>query len=397
MTQKSTKTLCEFAIFYSQGQYKFAKLFISLGNFMAEDQDKDSSQKTEEPTQRRLEEAIKRGHVAFSKEVTSFLFILFLTISISLAIPLIAKYLAHRISFYINDFEVFNFSNPKDMQLMVKRIMFDALTVLTLPMAINLVASFGGSLIQNGIIFSPEAIEPKLEKISPLSGFKRIFSKKSLSEFIKGIIKISVIGVISYIVIQSEIIYILNSAESNLITGLWLFVELSLKVMIGISIAMAFIAVIDYLFERHVYLESLKMTKQEVKEELKQTEGNPEIKAKRRRIMGERVRKNMLKAVPTATVVITNPTHFSVALRYDMNSKTAPQVVAKGQDYLALKIREIAKQHNIPLVENAPLARALFASVEIDEFIPYEFYNAVAGILSKIVKRKGQKIDVSQP
>lgn len=364
---------------------------------MAEDQDKDSSQKTEEPTQRRLEEAIKRGHVAFSKEVTSFLFILFLTISISLAIPLIAKYLAHRISFYINDFEVFNFSNPKDMQLMVKRIMFDALTVLTLPMAINLVASFGGSLIQNGIIFSPEAIEPKLEKISPLSGFKRIFSKKSLSEFIKGIIKISVIGVISYIVIQSEIIYILNSAESNLITGLWLFVELSLKVMIGISIAMAFIAVIDYLFERHVYLESLKMTKQEVKEELKQTEGNPEIKAKRRRIMGERVRKNMLKAVPTATVVITNPTHFSVALRYDMNSKTAPQVVAKGQDYLALKIREIAKQHNIPLVENAPLARALFASVEIDEFIPYEFYNAVAGILSKIVKRKGQKIDVSQP
>lgn len=360
---------------------------------MAEDQEKDSSQKTEEPTQRRIEEAVKRGHVAFSKEVTSFLFILFLTISISLVLPLLAKYLAQRISFYINELDYFNFANPKDMQILVKRVMMDMLIVLSLPLIINVIASLFGSFVQNGIIFSPEAIEPKLEKISIASGFKRIFSKKSVAEFIKGILKISIIGAISYVVIHNELLYIMNSAEATMSTGLALFLSLSLKVMTGICVAMAFIAVIDYLFERFVYLESLKMSKQELKEELKQTEGNPEIKAKQRRIMSDRTRRNMLKAVPQATVVITNPTHYSVALLYEVGSKSAPKVVAKGKDHLALKIREIASKHDIPLIENAPLARALFASVEIDDYIPYEFYKAVADVLSKIFKRKGKSAD----
>jgi flagellar biosynthetic protein FlhB len=358
---------------------------------MAEDQDQDSSQKTEQPTQRRIEEAVKRGHVAFSREVTNFLFILFITFTAFWLLPYMGKLLSTRVYYYLDEFPDINLNNSGDLMRVCAKAMLDTLVVLSLPLALNFLATFIGAFVQNGIIYSPESIMPNLEKINPLSGFKKIFSKKSVVDLIKNLVKITLIGFTGYLIFKFNTNEIINSTAESFETGLWLFLHLLAKILLAICMVMAVIAALDYFYERYTYIESLKMTKQELKEEFKQTEGNQEIKAKQRRIAIERLRRQMIARVPKATIVITNPTHYAIALQYVKDEMLAPLVIAKGVDHVALSIREIAKKHDIPIYENPPLARALYDAAEVDNYIPYDFYKAVAEVLGEVMQKKQRK------
>lgn len=352
---------------------------------MAEDQ--EQAQKTEEPTPKRIEDAIKRGHVAFSREITSFVMLVMLSVFVLWIAPPLLKTANFEIAPYVVQPHEFEFDGDADDPLrLALKIVMELALLMSIPFVISIISALLGSFIQNGIIISPEAIGFKFDKINPLTGFKRIFSINSVVEFVKGILKISLIGIAAYMSIRADLD---NLEQIHMLDFSGVFDVLSgmvFKMLITICTIMAVISVLDLIYQKQQYKKSLMMTKQEVKEEMKQTDGNPEIKAKMRAIRLERARRRMIAEIPKATVVITNPTHFSVALRYESGAMQAPQVIAKGQDNMALQIRKIAKKHNIPIVENKPLARALFDTVELDEFIPYEHYKAVAEIISEVMK-----------
>ncbi len=355
-------------------------------------EDKDLDQKTEEPTHRRLEEAFKKGQVVSSKEVNNFIALLAFTILLSWGYPYILKFAHNKIAYYIySAHQLIIGDNGIEVHALVKKLILDFLTILSIPLVISVLVAIFSSFIQHGFVLSSEMFKFDLSRISIIKGFERIFSIRSLVEFIKGIIKVLIISASIYIAIRSEL-KILPSIHTLSFYG---FLTLSLKfitkMMIATCIVMAVIAALDYLYQRYEYIKNLRMTKQEVKDEYKQTEGNPEIKAKLRAIRMEKAQKRMMAAVPSADVIITNPTHFAVALKYDPNNMPAPQVIAKGQDNIALKIKEIGQENMIPVVENAPLARALFSSCEVDQYIPFEHYKAVAEVISYIMRLRGKK------
>jgi flagellar biosynthetic protein FlhB len=213
---------------------------------------------------------------------------------------------------------------------------------------------------------------------------------QSVVEFVKGIFKLIIVSLVAYNSIKSELPQLKLSHDLSIAAVLSLTLKLSVKMMIGICISMAIIAALDYLYQRHEFFKALRMSKHELKEEYRETEGSPEIKGKLKSMRMERAKQRMMAAVPKADVIITNPTHFSVALKYDMKKMRAPVVVAKGIDEIALRIREVAKKHDIPLYENAPLARTLYANVELDKEIPVEHYKAVAEIISYVYKLKNK-------
>lgn len=352
---------------------------------MAEEQ--DDSQKTEEPTPKRIEDAIKKGNVAYSREVTSFVILSLFTVFIIFILPALFKRAAINLSVYITD--IYNFGSDYDgadaFRLALK-IAFELLLVVAAPFAIAIIGAVMGSVLQNGFLNSPEAIVPKLNKISPIAGFKRIFSLKSLVEFIKGIVKISIIGLTAYYAVYTEIqvIHALHDASIAVIMNVLL--NIATKMMVAVCVLQGVIAALDYFYERFNYLKNLRMSKQEIKDEHKQSEGDPEIKAKVRAIRFQRARRRVAVAVPKADVIITNPTHFAVALQYDPEVMHAPKLIAKGQDMIAHRMRELAKEHDIPIIENPPLARAIYDNVEWDEFIQADHYKAVAQIMTKLKK-----------
>ncbi len=352
---------------------------------MAEEQ--DNSQRTEEPTQKRIEDAIKKGNVAYSREVTSFIILCLFTVFIIFILPGLLKKSAMSLSVYITDGSSFTRDyEGEDIYKIALKIALELLLFIAAPFMLATLGAIMGSVLQNGFLNSPEAIMPKLSKISPIAGFKRIFSLKSLVEFIKGIIKISVIGCTAYYAVHTEIQVIHVLHDASIIVIMNVLFNIATKMMIAICILQGIIAVLDYFYERFNYLKNLRMSKQEVKDELKQSEGDPEIKAKVRAIRFQRARRRIAAAVPKADVLITNPTHFAVALQYDPDSMQAPKLIAKGQDIVAQRMREIAKESNIPIVENPPLARSIYDNVDWDEFIQEDHYKAVAQIMTKLKK-----------
>lgn len=350
----------------------------------------DDSQKTEEPTTKRLEDSRKKGQVAFSREVTSFVMLVVFTLILVWLAPSMMQESVRRFTIYIEQPHVFTLNGDGLIALLVQALK-DLGSILMLPMIGIIFVILVSAFLQNGMLMTLTPLAPKLERISLLQGIKRIFSLKSVVEFLKGIVKIIIIGVVSFIAVYPELSNLHDIFTYNVI-GIMAFIgSLATRVMIGVCAAMGIIAVIDYLYQRFEFSKNMRMSKQEIKEEFKQTEGNPEVKAKLREIRQERAKGRMMAAVPSADVVITNPTHYSVALKYDTDVAGAPVVIAKGQDEIALKIREIAKENDVPLVQNPPLARMLFASVDIDEEIPLEHYKAVAEVIKYVYKLKGKK------
>lgn len=354
---------------------------------MADDQ--DESEKTEEPTQRRLEDAFNKGQVPNSREISS----LFLLTVFALVIAWTGPYTAGQILKWFSHF----IQAPHDIEVSADSApllfadMISHFTISILPIAImSVAAALLSQLIQHPPLFTVEPIMPKLEKLSPISGLKRMFSLRSFLEFFKGILKISVVGLIAFLVLWPER-RSLEIMSSLSILGLLTYLQsIALKIVIGVLSFVFVIAVFDFIMTRFEHVKKLRMSRRDIKEEFKQSEGDPQIKARLRQIRMERARTRMMSAVPEADVVVTNPTHFAVALKYSEGVMEAPVLVAKGMDNIALKIREVAKENNVPIVENPPLARGLFDAVELDQEIPLEFYQAVAEVISYVYRTKGK-------
>nr|NIR60380.1 flagellar biosynthesis protein FlhB [Gammaproteobacteria bacterium] len=241
-----------------------------------------------------------------------------------------------------------------------------------------------------GLVFSTEPIAPKLEKLSLAKGLKRLFSSRSLVEFLKGLAKISIVTAVVVLLLWPEQEVIPNVTAMTAAQFVGMLQGLAVRILVAVLAVMTVIAVLDFLYQKHQHLKRLRMSKQELKEEFKQTEGDPMIKARLRQIRMERARRRMMAAVPEADVVVTNPTHYAVALKYDPQMTEAPVLTAKGIDSIALRMREVAEQHDVPIVENPPLSRALYDNVELDQEIPPEHYRAVAEVIGYVMRLKGK-------
>ena len=348
----------------------------------------DDSEKTEEPTSKKLEDARKKGDVPKSQEVNTWFVMLASTLVISLAASGAAQDFSRSFRIFLAAPHEFG-ADPGSLMLVWQQIGFTVLKVLALPMGILLVGAAAGGLVQHAPIFTAENMKPKLSKISPIAGVKRLFSAKSLMNFAKGIVKLVLVGIATFLVVWPMRDQLLVLPTMDLAALLPFVQSIAIKILAVVIAILTVLAAIDYAFERAQWNKKQKMTVHEVKDEYKQMEGDPTVKAKLRSIRIERGRKRMMAQVPEAAVVITNPTHYAVALKYEQGM-AAPVCVAKGMDAVALKIREIANDHDIPIVESPPLARALYATVELEESIPPEHYKAVAEVIGYVMRLKSK-------
>ncbi len=355
---------------------------------MADDQDKAS--KTEEPTSKKLEEAHKKGNVPKSQEMRHLFALIALAIFMMSGMQWFATGLFSSMRSYIDNLADIPMDGIGLLQAM-EELGVDIILLLVVPLAIFMVFAIAGTVLQHKPVFTADKLMPKLEKISPLKGAKKIFSMKQVVELIKTILKFSAIAAIAIAVVWPEKEVLESLISSPPIILLDVMSEIVIQLLVAVIGMMVVISVADYSYQKYNHIQDLRMTKQEVKDEHKQLEGDPMIKGKIRQIRMEKARQRMMEAVPNADVVITNPTHFAVAIEYKHGQMDVPVVVAKGVDFLAAKIREKAEEHGVPLVENPPLARSLYAAVDIDEEIHPEHFKAVAGIISYVMKLSKNK------
>lgn len=345
-------------------------------------------EKTEEPTPRRREEARKRGQVAKSREVAA---VAVLSGGL-LALVMGGGYMMGQFFVIYRTFLVFpkeglNVSSAHGLFLLAVKLGLKALLPL---LVILLPVAFLSLYLQIGGVVAWEALLPKAERIDPVQGFKRLFSLPSLVELLKSILKLVLISWVAYLVVDSEKDKVLLLARAEVPElGRAIFV-LARNLVFKTTLALVALAILDFLFQRWETERQLRMTKEELKEELKQTEGDPWVKSRIRQVQRAMAQRRMMAEVPKADVVITNPVHYAVALKYEMEEMPAPQVIAKGKDHLARKIKEIAEEAGVPVVENPPLAQALYSQVEIGAYIPAELYQAVAEVLAYVYRLKGK-------
>jgi len=346
--------------------------------------DEHDSDRTEDPTQKRLDEALERGDVVKSQEVSTWFVIgggslMLAAFSGSMSGGLTTTFRglianSHQISV-----------DGRGLISIAGRIEREVLAAIALPLAVLVLAALAGNMIQHRLVWSADPLKPKLSKISPLAGLKRLFSSQALANFAKGLVKLVVIGAVMFALLWPQRHRLAGLVQTDILGSLLITRSLSLDLLAAVVAILFLVAAADYLFQYRQWFERQKMSLREMKEEFKQTEGDPLVKGKIRQLRQNRMRKRMMAAVPKASVIITNPTHYAIALQYDRGME-APVCLAKGVDAVALKIREVAGEHSIPIVENPPLARALHASVEIDQQIPPAHYKAVAEIIGYVMK-----------
>jgi len=351
--------------------------------------DSDDNEKTEEPSHRRLEQAKERGQVPFSRELVSFGLFVGLTPILFLFWPAFWRDYVHKLSAFF-DASRFPALDAGIMQNVAEESLFMFLKMFLAPGFALFIVMVIFAAGQHELIWSADPIKPKAERISPLSGLKRMFSMKSLMEFVKGLLKIGVVAAVAYIAAHPELPMLMKLFALSPTDAMEAIAIVAFRVLLGVCIFMGTIGVLDYAYQKYEHTKSLKMSLKEIKDEYKETEGNPEVKAKLRQLRQERANNRMMAAVPTADAVITNPTHYAVALKYDMEKDDAPRVVAKGQDHIALTIKRTAEENDVPVIQNPPLARALFKAAEIGDIIPGEYYRAVAEIIRYVYKLKGK-------
>jgi flagellar biosynthetic protein FlhB len=346
----------------------------------------DSDQKTEQPSQRKLTSARQRGQVIQSREVNNLFMLGTGAVIVLLLSPSLARRLTVTLARFLDPASLL--SSDGVLWEAVWRLFGEIAGAFVLQLLLIVVAAAAGSVMQTGLVLATEKIGFDMERLSPIAGFKRLFSVRAALEFLKGLAKFAVVMGLVGVLLRPEIgtLETLTSAAPAALTAD--IYRLLIKITVGVLVLVALLALLDYGYQRVSFMRSMRMSKQEVKEEHKQSEGDPMVKARLRQIRMERARKRMMAAVPGASVVVTNPTHFAVALKYEMGEKGAPKVVAKGADLIAQRIREIAEENDVPLVENPPLARALYANVEIDHEIPPEHFRAVAEIINYVFRLK---------
>ncbi len=346
--------------------------------------------RTEDPSDLKLRKAREEGRITKSQELTGGLVLLLPVLTLILLAPWLLRGCVQIIRFYM---ERCTTASLTDGELMMEFLY--AIVRMVLPItATAMVAAIAANVIQNkGFIFTTKTIEPKISKILPKFGeyFKKtLFSFEGAFNVVKSIVKVAVIFIAAYLLIRREIPQLLTLMQTNFWDGVVYIADMTAKLLVITAVIFIIIAIPDYIVQRKQFKESMKMTKQEVKEEYKETEGDPLVKGKLRQYMHEMLRRNMPAAVAKSDVVITNPTHYAVAIQYDNTTMAGPMVTAKGVDSLARRIREIATENRVPLVENRPLARALYAEVEIGEMVPENYYQALAVILANVYNMKGK-------
>ena len=358
---------------------------------MAEDDNTDKSQKTEEPTARKLEEARKKGQVVYSREINN--------LAVLFAVAVLTVMLAPSVMTQLKDALAQFLAMPHAMPVespgignTLAGLFLKIAGILALPLLLLLAAGFFSGFLQIGPLFTTEPIKPDISKISIIKGFGRLFSGKSIAELVKGILKLVVISIVGLMVLRPYFDGAEHFVGLDFGQAMFDLQTMFVKLMIAVLSILFVVAILDYIYQRYAFMEQMRMSKQEIKAEFKQTEGDPHVKARLKQLREQRARQRMIQAVPESAVVITNPTHFAVALKYSAADMPAPVMVAKGVDTVAEKIKEVAKEHDVPIVENAPLTRALFDAMDIDDAIPQEHWKAVAEVISYAFKLKGKKV-----
>ena len=351
--------------------------------------EEDEASKTEEPSERKISKAKEEGDVAISQETKSFIMLLGMLFVVWLILPVMLKwYYQLSINFIENAGQIQ--VTPKTFQILFKDASLGLFKILSIPFAIFIVLGIFASISQTGFIYAPKKLEPKWDKLNIFAALPNFINMKKIVESLKGIIKITVIAFIAILVVKPYLKKADLLPTMETVSILEFIHKIVVLLLFTVVIAVFVIAAADYLYQKYSHLKKLRMTKQEVKEEYKQMEGDPLIKSRIRQVRMERARHRMMEAVPKADVVIVNPTHYAVALEYKMEEMDAPKVTAKGLDNIALRIKAIAEENEVPIVENPPLARALFASTEIDQTIPEEHFKAVAEVIGYVMQLKNQ-------
>ena len=359
---------------------------------MAEDADPDS--KTEEPSAKKLEDAKKRGDVPKSQDLPAvFSLAACGAVLVSLGGSLGERMLVELLPFIDHPHELLGLVDNGGGTQLLYRAALSALPLMGAVFFAMIAAGVSGNVLQTGLMLVPDKLKPDFKKLNPMSGFKRLFGPEALMNFAKQFIKLIVTGLVVYNILKDRGIQFINLAQMSPAALLPYAKDVLVGMFVMVVVFLFVGAIFDYALQRFNFMKRMRMSKEELKEEYKQAEGDPHVKAKLRQLRMEKSRRRMMSNVPQATVVVTNPTHFAVALRYVEGETPAPLCVAKGVDELALKIREIATEKDIPIVENPPLARALYASVDLDQEIPTEHFQAVAAVI-KFVREQASKASV---
>lgn len=345
-----------------------------------------AGEKTEKATDRKRQDSRKKGQVLKSQDVTSAIVLLFVFMFLFLAAPLFRerflKFFQHSFTYYFSTAQF-----DLDQAMLIYREVLIEMAIILLPvMLIAVIAGLAGNLFQIGWLFTTEPLKFDLKKIDPIKGLKRMFSIKALVELMKSVLKISFIGSVTFMILWSNIDRVLSLAFKSAWDTLSTVGQLTATMGIAASFTLLFLSILDYLYQKYDYEKNLRMSKQDIKDEHKNTEGDPLIKSRIKQRQREMAMRRMMQEVPTADVIITNPTHYAIAIKYDDGEMEVPVVVAKGVDFVAQKIKMIAKEHDIVTVENRPLARALYDQVEIDQEVPEEFFKAIAEVLAYVYR-----------
>lgn len=351
--------------------------------------DRDDSQRTEDPTQRRLDQAHDQGDVVKSTEVASFVLLTGATIAFAMFAESAAKG-------FIRDFTIFLEQpdqlavDPAGVMIVLRHCATSLLLILAPIFGVLMTMGVAGHVLQHRPAFSVERLAPSFSKLSLFSGLKRIFGLEGVTNLGKGLIKMAIVAVAVWTTVWPLRLTLENSLTQSPVALAGNLTHVIIQLLTSALCVLAVIAAADYFLQHYRFMQRNRMSKQEIKDEHKQTEGDPAIKAKIRQLRIERAKKRMMAEVPKATVVIMNPTHYAIALKYESGKMAAPICVAKGVDSLALKIREVAEENDVPVVENAPLARALYATVELDETVPPEHFKAVAQVIGYVMRLTGK-------
>jgi flagellar biosynthetic protein FlhB len=348
-----------------------------------------AQEKTEKATPKKRQDSRKKGQVAKSNEVPTALIMLFVFLLLFFIGSWLKDQFVH--IFHMGYYEFFHWEITVDTVSSLFQIMTWEATKIVAPiMTIALVAGVFANYLQVGFLIATDPLKMKFERINPIQGIKRIFSLRAVVEFLKSIFKISFISFVVAIILWAHLSEIFLLAQKNAANALQLIGSITFQVGLIVAIILLFLSILDYLYQRYEFEKSIRMSKHDIKDEHKRTEGDPLIRSKIKERQRQMAMRRMMQEIPKADVVITNPTHYAVAIQYNQDEMEAPRVVAKGVDFVALKIKEIAQQHDVVVMENKPLARALYQQVEIGDAVPEELYKAVAEVLAYVYRIKGK-------
>lgn len=350
----------------------------------------DAASRTEEPTPRKLQQARERGEVVKTPDLAALASLSAVAAVVALGGGWLSRNLAATLTPFLASPDAMSFEGHGGMQIL-RAAIAAAAPVMGAVLVAACAAGVAGNLIQTGFMFSPERLSFDFKKVSPAAGFKRIFGIDGFMQFLKSLLKVTLTALLAWWVLNPHMSELENLAGMDPQATLGFAADILRRLVFAVAAFLLIVAGADWFWQRQRFMARMRMTKEEMKEDFKQSEGDPHIKARQKQLRNERARRRMIQAVPGATVVVMNPTHYAVALKYDASETPAPLCVAKGMDSLALKIREVAEEHGVPVIEDPPLARALYATVDVDEVIPPAHYEAVAKIIGFILSA-GRKV-----